>query len=51
MALHAGDQRFTRDAQEFDLNQAFWDKMAKLDKRSGRIVDGRIRVSEFRDVD
>jgi NTP pyrophosphatase (non-canonical NTP hydrolase) len=41
----------TAIAQEFDLNQAFWDKMAKLDKRSGRIVDGRIRVSEFRDVD
>ncbi|MEJ2691583.1 MAG: nucleoside triphosphate pyrophosphohydrolase family protein [Candidatus Thiodiazotropha sp.] len=38
-------------AQELDLNQAFWEKMEKLDKRSSRMVNGRIRVSEFRDVD
>jgi NTP pyrophosphatase (non-canonical NTP hydrolase) len=36
-------------AAEFDLNQAFWDKMDRLMSRSGRMVDGRIRVSEFRD--
>ncbi len=41
----------TAIAQGFDLNQAFWDKMAKLDRREGRLVDGRIRVSEFRGVD
>ncbi len=41
----------TAIAQDFDLNQAFWDKMKKLDKRSSRMVNGRIRVSEFRDVD
>lgn len=41
----------TAIAQDFDLNQAFWDKMEKLDKRQSRIVDGRVRVSEFRDVD
>lgn len=38
-------------AAEFDLLKAFWDKMAKLETRSSRMIDGRIRVSEFRDVD
>lgn len=38
-------------AADFDLRKAFWDKMAKLETRSSRMVDGRIRVSEFRDVD
>ncbi|MBL3526072.1 MAG: nucleoside triphosphate pyrophosphohydrolase family protein [gamma proteobacterium endosymbiont of Lamellibrachia anaximandri] len=41
----------TAIAQEFDLKQAFWDKMDKLNKRDSRMVNGRIRVSEFRDVD
>lgn len=41
----------TAIAQEFDLNQAFWDKMHKLQQRDARMVNGRIRVSEFRDVD
>ncbi|MES9939710.1 MAG: nucleoside triphosphate pyrophosphohydrolase family protein [Candidatus Thiodiazotropha sp. 6PLUC2] len=41
----------TAIAQDFDLNQAFWEKMQKLDKRDSRMVNGRIRVSEFRDVD
>jgi len=41
----------TAIAQGFDLNQAFWDKMAKLARRDARMVNGRIRVSEFRDVD
>jgi NTP pyrophosphatase (non-canonical NTP hydrolase) len=41
----------TAIAQGFDLNQAFWDKMAKLEQRESRMVNGRIRVSEFRDVD
>lgn len=39
----------TAIAADFDLRQAFWDKMAKLDTRSARMVNGRIRVSEFRD--
>lgn len=39
----------TAIAQEFDLRRAFWDKMQQLDARQGRIVNGRIRVSEFRD--
>jgi NTP pyrophosphatase (non-canonical NTP hydrolase) len=41
----------TAIAQNFDLNQAFWEKMEKLDKRSSRMVNGRIRVSEFRGVE
>jgi len=41
----------TAIAQGFDLNQAFWDKMEKLGQRDARMVNGRIRVSEFRDVD
>lgn len=35
---------------DFDLRQAFWDKMKKLESRQGRLVNGRIRVSEFRDT-
>lgn len=35
---------------KFDLNGAFWAKMEKLMKRQSRMVNGRIRVSEFRDV-
>jgi NTP pyrophosphatase (non-canonical NTP hydrolase) len=41
----------TAIAQDFDLNQAFWDKMEKLEKRSSRMINGRIRVSEFRGVE
>lgn len=36
-------------AADFDLRQAFWEKMKKLEARTGRMVNGRIRVSEFRD--
>lgn len=38
-------------AADFDLNTAFWDKMEKLMQRESRMVNGRIRVSEFRDMD
>ena len=38
-------------AASLDLNQAFWAKMDKLMARDARMVNGRIRVSEFRDVD
>lgn len=34
---------------EFDLKQAFWEKMRKLDSRGSRMINGRIRVSEFKD--
>jgi len=39
----------TAISANFDLRQAFWHKMEKLDKRTSRMVNGRIRVSEFRD--
>ena len=38
-------------AAEFDLGHAFWAKMDKLMQRQARMVNGRIRVSEFRDMD
>ena len=38
-------------AAEFDLNQAFWEKMDKLMARKSRMVNGKIRVSEFRDME
>ncbi|RCX32838.1 MazG-like nucleotide pyrophosphohydrolase family protein [Thioalbus denitrificans] len=39
----------TAIAAEFDLNAAFWEKMEKLMQRRSRMVNGRIRVSEFKD--
>jgi len=39
----------TAIAADFDLRAAFWKKMDRLMKRTGRMVDGRLRVSEFRD--
>ena len=41
----------TAIAGEFDLNQAFWEKMEKISQRKSRMVNGRIRVSEFRGVE
>ena len=37
-------------AADFDLNAAFWAKMKKLEQRDARMINGRIRVSEFRDM-
>jgi NTP pyrophosphatase (non-canonical NTP hydrolase) len=39
----------TAIAQDFDLKKAFWDKMEKIQSRQSRMINGRIRVSEFRD--
>jgi NTP pyrophosphatase (non-canonical NTP hydrolase) len=39
----------TAIAQDFDLKKAFWDKMQKIQSREGKMVNGRIRVSEFRE--
>ena len=39
----------TAISADFDLREAFWNKMRKLDDRGAKIIDGRIRVSEFRD--
>ncbi len=37
----------TAISARMDLNQAFWRKMQRLQNRSARMVQGRIRVSEF----
>ncbi len=39
----------TAIAADFDLKQAFWKKMDKLMQRQSKMIDGRIRVSEFRE--
>ena len=39
----------TAIAADFDLRQAFWDKMEKVQSRESRMINGRIRVSEFKD--
>ena len=39
----------TAIAADFDLKDAFWHKMDKIMKRESKMVNGRIRVSEFRD--
>ena len=41
----------TAIAADFDLKQAFWDKMKKIEARESRMINGRIRVSEFRDME
>jgi len=38
----------TAIAADLDLNQAFWDKMDKIMQRESKMIDGRIRVSEFK---
>jgi NTP pyrophosphatase (non-canonical NTP hydrolase) len=40
----------TAIAADFDLRQAFWDKLEKVQGRESRMINGRIRVSEFRDT-
>ena len=37
----------TAISADFDLNAAFWKKMQVLNKRTARVINGRIRVSEF----
>ncbi len=39
----------TAIAADFDLKEAFWKKMDKIQQRESRMIDGLIRVSEFRD--
>ena len=39
----------TAIAADFDLRQAFWDKLKKVENRESRMINGRIRVSEFKD--
>lgn len=40
----------TAISAEFDLKQAFWDKMHMLMKRKSKMINGKIRVSEFRNI-
>jgi NTP pyrophosphatase (non-canonical NTP hydrolase) len=40
----------TAIAAGFDLNAAFWSKMQTLGQRESRMINGRIRVSDFRDT-
>ena len=40
----------TAIAADFDLKAALWKKMDKLMKRESKMINGKIRVSEFRDV-
>jgi NTP pyrophosphatase (non-canonical NTP hydrolase) len=39
----------TAISAQFDLRRAFWQKIEKLGTRGSRMVNGRIRVSEFRE--
>lgn len=39
----------TAISQNFDLKDAFWKKMKKLESRKSKMINGKIRVSEFRD--
>lgn len=39
----------TAIAADFDLRDAFWAKMETIMQRESKMVNGRIRVSEFRD--
>ena len=39
----------TAISADFDLKSAFWKKMDKIMQRQSKMIDGRIRVSEFRD--
>ena len=38
----------TAIAADFNLDEAFWAKLEKLEHRESRMINGRIRVSEFR---
>ena len=38
-------------AADLDLKKAFWAKIGKLKLRDARMIGGRIRVSEFREMD
>ena len=40
----------TAIAADFDLRDAFWKKMDRLMQRESRMINGRIRVSEFRNT-
>jgi NTP pyrophosphatase (non-canonical NTP hydrolase) len=41
----------TAISADFDLQQAFWKKMDKIMQRPARMINGRVRVSEFKGCD
>ena len=41
----------TEIASGTDVQQAFWNKIGKLMNRPSKMINGRIRVSDFHDVD
>lgn len=40
----------TAISADFDLNAAFWKKLDKIMQRESKMVNGKIRVSEFKGV-
>jgi NTP pyrophosphatase (non-canonical NTP hydrolase) len=36
---------------DYDLNAAFWQKLEKINQRQSKMVNGKIRVSEFKGVE
>ncbi|WXU00863.1 MAG: hypothetical protein Ctma_1597 [Catillopecten margaritatus gill symbiont] len=40
----------TAISADFDLNAAFWQKLDKIMQREAKMVNGKIRVSEFKGV-
>lgn len=41
----------TEIASQVDLNCAFWEKIDRLMNRPAKMINGRIRVSDFHNVD
>ena len=41
----------TAISAEFDLNQAFWQKIEKILQRPAKMVNDKIRVSEFKHIE
>ena len=39
----------TAISADFDLRKAFWDKMERIQNRQSRMINGRVRVSDFKD--
>ena len=37
----------TAISANLNLNEAFWQKMEKIEQRPSRMIDGRVRVSDF----
>jgi NTP pyrophosphatase (non-canonical NTP hydrolase) len=36
---------------KFDLNEAFWQKMEKINQRKSKMINGKIRVSVVASID